>query len=167
MRIVYGNLILNTETPVNELKTSVSLSKETQEQDAQKPSTVIKSVGLMQFTLNVLLLYPIYKNIDMKIQEILNTIENSTPQKIIINGKPKGKNKWILTSLNISQKEVSNSGKTIYADISLTFEEYYKSGVAKSKTNTANAPGVKSNITLTDTYNVSDPTAEEKATLKM
>ena len=150
-----------------DLKRSLGLSKEDQDQDSGKPATLIKGMQLEKFSCKVKLLSLFDPRPEMVIKQLEKMIATKRPEKLVLGGKVVGKYRWLLTALDIDYTQVNGSGQIVEVSISLSFEEFVKAGSKKDNAdaNTAAAPGIGT-VKINDTYKAKAPTPEENAQRK-
>lgn len=126
----------------DEFSRTSSLNIEEQEVDGQKPSTYIKGSNLDDITLVV----PLFKQKNLNVRAVIDewiTIKNQAqPQTLIIGNNPMGQNKFLLTSVTISEAVINGNGNFLKAKLELQFKEFIRYGHKEEKVGTTKSSKV-------------------------
>jgi len=109
---------------------SLELKRQVQDNVSGKPSTYIKGAGLRQLNFVIKLKRVLGVDVAAEIKSFESMLEDAKPLPLTIGGVKEGNNNFLL--VNVSKSKIKMLGTTlISAEVSLTFEEFYKKGSAK------------------------------------
>ncbi|WP_061312814.1 phage tail protein [Clostridium botulinum] len=111
----------------------ISLNIEDQEVDGSKPSTYIKGITLEQVSFNVKLIQSNSIDVKTEIDDWKNICEDGVPYMLFIGDKPVSNNKFLLTSVSLTDNIYIYGGKLIKSTMKLSFKEYVIAGVKKEE----------------------------------
>ncbi|RCX20874.1 GpU protein [Anaerobacterium chartisolvens] len=116
----------------NEFTTGGALQTEKQDVAGKKPSTYIKGSDLDTMSFNV----PLDNSFGMDVREEYEswkTIKDARKAyTFILGNKPFGTNKWLLTSVALSDTTIDKKGNIIKGKLQLQFDEYVRAGSASA-----------------------------------
>lgn len=154
--------------PISGAKRSLGLEKEDQDQESGKPATLIKGSKLEDFSFKVKLLRVFDPRPEGVISQLESIINKKKPEKLVLGGRVVGKHKWLLVKMEIDYQLLSGDGRIVEAEVSLSFEEFVKSGTKKAETQStaqSSAPGVSS-VKANDAYKTAATTPADRADKK-
>jgi len=132
----------------NELTFSGQLQVDTQEVDKEKPSTYIKGPGLEKLSFMVQLEASLGVDVRAEMDSWRSIRDAGQPQVFSIGGKPLSGNKWLLTSVEITDTVIDGAGRFSSAKLSLTFEEYVRPGKKEAAKGTSGTSSTKNNKSI-------------------
>lgn len=140
--------------------TSTELQTESQDVAGKKPSTYIKGPGLdpLKFAIPIKSEFGYDPMNEYNSWKALMEAEKAYP--FIIGGKPFGKFKWLLKSVGMENADYGVHGNITSATLQVSFEEYVRSGSAKTTSSKTSTTG-----TYVDQF-VNTPTTDQKAAAK-
>jgi hypothetical protein len=120
-----------------------SFETEKQEAIGKKPSTYDKGPGLNTIGFKIKLNVEHGINPRREIDEWENMKDSKIAHPFILGGRPLGGNKWRILNIQASEEIIDNKGNMLYAEITVSLEEYVRPGTAAKKTTAQNssAPG--------------------------
>lgn len=169
----FGGLVfrggIKKGTPVSNYSAKFAIDTEKQEQQSGKPATLIKGAQLAAISFAVYLNRMLGVDLDDIIAQAQALCEAGVPYPLIIGNSPISTNRFLLTSVSVSDALLDGKGRILTAQLELSFEEFVKEGTqtaATSGSSTISAsPGVSS-ISATDAYKVTTVSSDDKASLK-
>jgi hypothetical protein len=146
--------------------TNGGLQTEKQEVEGKKSKTHIKGINLNNMQYNLNLKSSLGVDVRNEYDSWMQLMEAQTPYIFILGKKPWGKNKWLLTSVGLTETVVDGTGRIVEGKLSLQFEEYEATGSSKSGA-TSSSPGVSGQATIDVNKLVGDKASEKRLNVAM
>ncbi|MGI5839278.1 MAG: phage tail protein, partial [bacterium] len=112
----------------SELQYSTGLDTEKQEAAGKKPSTYNKGPGLNTLNMKLALKADFGVNPRREIEDWEAIKDAGVAHQFILGSRPLGKNKWLLVDAQARNMMIDNTGVVLEAELSLSFDEYVRSG---------------------------------------
>lgn len=147
---------------------SESLSTENIESTKGKPATYIKGLELAKASISITLARGLGTEPQAEVDEWMALLAEETPQKLILNGKSLTENKFLLTSVDVTDTQRDNKGKLLFCKVSLSLQEFVKAGQkndAKDTKDGNSAPAI--NYTPKNYYDIATTSDENKTERKV
>jgi len=113
-----------------EITQSEAISVEEQEIEGKKPATYIKGLGLRKLSFPVKL-DARFVDCETEINWWFTAMNARKPQTFTLGGKPLSSNKFLLLSVDVTEKVINKNGVVLIAEMSLQFSEYSSAGYKK------------------------------------
>lgn len=121
-----------------------TLSTQKQDSSGKKPSTYNKGPGLNTLSISIKLDVSLGVNPRKEIEEWEAIKDAGIAYPFLLGGRPLGKNKWLLVSVQAIMLVIDNSGNVLSAELELKFDEYLRPGSMSASTSGGTyTPGIQ------------------------